>query len=100
MISSQNTKTGPLALGGQNRSRSLTWAAKQEKSPVVGGVFFLDVFPYRTDREIEGKMFLTTGQFATYLKAGKGSYGLTREILVGATILKGDRPPFGGRTVS
>jgi hypothetical protein len=35
---------------GQNRSRSIKWAEKQEKFPAEGDVFFLDFYLYRTYR--------------------------------------------------
>jgi hypothetical protein len=41
-----------LGAGGQNRSCSITWAAKQEKIPAEGEVFFLDFYLYRTNQDL------------------------------------------------
>src|SRR5277367_2192675 len=38
--------------GGQNRTRSIKWAAKQEKVPAGAGVFFLDFYLYRTYQDL------------------------------------------------
>jgi hypothetical protein len=42
--------TATISAAVQHKSPSIKWAAKQEKIPAVGEVFFLDFYLYRTNQ--------------------------------------------------